>query len=259
MGRKVNLVRDQIKIIGTRLNPTTYGEVVHLVTEWARDGQSRSVFAANVHMLMEAYDSDDFQKIVNRADLVTPDGMPLVWVLRRMGYRYQERVYGPALTLCLIDAAARQGIAVGFYGGRPNVLHKLCMYVQEDHPNLRIAYSFSPPFRDLTGSEDAEIVSAINSSGIGILFVGLGCPKQEQWIDSHREKVKAVMVGVGAAFDIHAREKRQAPTWMQQHGLEWLFRLLLEPVRLWRRYLYNNPRFLILLLNDLWKHKKGSR
>jgi N-acetylglucosaminyldiphosphoundecaprenol N-acetyl-beta-D-mannosaminyltransferase len=239
------------KIIGSRVDPISYAQAVQQVITWAQHHESRYVCAANVHMLMEAYDSSAFQNVVNTADLVTPDGMPLVWMLQHLGYPQQERVYGPELTMKLIEAAATQGIAIGFYGGTVETLVQLTSSFKKKYPNLKIAYSYSPPFRQLTAEEDESVIRAVNSSGTKILFIGLGCPKQEHWMAAHRDKIQAVMLGVGVAFDFHAGKKRQAPLWMQRGGLEWLFRFSQEPTRLWRRYLYHNPRFLILAIMQL--------
>jgi len=245
------------KILGSRVDPVSYTQVVHQVMDWAQHSESRYVCVANVHMLMEAYDSSEFQNIVNGADLITPDGMPLVWMLRRLGYPQQERVYGPNLTLKLIEAAAVQDINIGLYGGTAETLVQLAASFKKKHPGLKIAYSYSPPYRQLTAEEDEAIIHAVNASGARILFVGLGCPKQERWMTEHKERIRAVMVGVGAAFDIHAGQKSQSPQWMQRFALEWLFRLISEPRRLWRRYLYHNPRFLVLALAQLFGHRRS--
>ncbi len=241
----------RIPVLGVRLNPTSYTIVSRWAIEWAHAFESRYICAANVHMLMEAYDSPEFMEVVNQADLVTPDGMPLVWMLRLKGYPKQQRVYGPTLMLHVLEAAAREKISVGFYGSSPEILRSLHLRVQDRFPNLKIAYSFNPPFHELSQEEDSEIMRKINTSSVRILFVGLGCPKQEKWMADHRGKVNAVMIGVGAAFDFHAGLKSQAPVWMQTIGLEWFYRLLTEPRRLWRRYLYHNPRFVFLAILDL--------
>jgi N-acetylglucosaminyldiphosphoundecaprenol N-acetyl-beta-D-mannosaminyltransferase len=238
-------------ILGLGVDQTNYRSAVQGILDWALRGESRYVCVANVHMVMEAYDDAEFRQIVNAADLVTPDGMPLVWVMRLQGLRQQERVYGPALTQFVLEAANREGIPVGFYGSTPQTLEKLKRNVQKRYPSLKIAYLYAPPFRPLTTEEDEEVVRAINDSGTRILFVGLGCPKQERWMAAHKGRVQAVMLGVGAAFDFLAGVKPQAPRWMQRAGLEWLFRLLTEPRRLWRRYLYHNPRFVLLVLLQL--------
>jgi N-acetylglucosaminyldiphosphoundecaprenol N-acetyl-beta-D-mannosaminyltransferase len=239
------------RVLHTRIDAVDYSEAVAEILIWSGVHASRYVCAANVHVLMEAHDSADFSQVVNEADLMVPDGMPLVWMMRWKGRRDQPRVYGPTLMLHVLDAAAREKVPVGFYGGEPNVLKALVKKMQAQHIGLDVAISISPPFRELSLVEDEEIVRQINLSGARILFVGLGCPKQEMWMAAHRGKVQAVMIGVGAAFDFHAGVKPQAPAWIQRLGLEWAFRLTVEPRRLWRRYLYHNPRFLFLALADL--------
>jgi len=238
-------------VLGMRVDATDYDDATRRVVAWARERESRYVCVANVHMAMEAYDSDKFRRIVNEADLVTPDGMPLVWMLRKLGKPDQERVYGPELMLRVCEAAAREGLPVGFYGGAQETLDKLVASVKMKYPTLEVAYSCSPPFRQLSPDEDSRIVEEINVSGARILFVGLGCPKQEMWMASHRGRVQSVMLGVGAAFDFHAGRVPQAPAWMQRAGLEWLFRLITEPRRLWRRYAKHNPRFVLLATMQL--------
>lgn len=241
----------EVRILGVRVDPTSYAAATAQVEVWTRETESRYVCAANVHMIMEAYDSSSFKEIVNAADLVTPDGMPLVWSLRRLGHPEQERVYGPDLTLHLLNMAAKQKIPVGFYGGSADTLQRLMDFLKEKYPSLDVRYFYDPPFRALTAQEDETIIHSVNASGCRLLFVGLGCPKQERWMAEHRSKIQAVMIGVGAAFDFFSGVKRQAPAWMQRLGLEWLFRLIQEPKRLWRRYLYHNPRFAILILRQI--------
>ncbi|MGD0060330.1 MAG: WecB/TagA/CpsF family glycosyltransferase [Verrucomicrobiia bacterium] len=238
-------------ILGTRVDATSYGDAAARIVQWAQAGESRYICACNVHMVMEAHDVEDFQRVVNAADLVTPDGMPLVWVLRRLGLKNQARVYGPDLTLAMCAAAAAAGIPVGLYGGTQEALDTLQTSYRAQFPQLQITYAYSPPFRPMTREEDDAVVQAINASGARILFVGLGCPKQEFWVAGHRDRVQAVMLAVGAAFDFHSARVKQAPQWMQRCGLEWLFRLLMDPHRLWRRYFKNNPRFLWLVLCQL--------
>ena len=233
------------------VNVTSYAAAAKMVVDWSGNSESRYVCIANVHVLMEAYDSPDFRSVLNHADLVTPDGVPLVWLMRLKGQRAQQRVYGPTLMLRVLEAAVQNGVPVGFYGGTPDVLRSLVKRMQERFDGLNAAFAVSPPFAEMSNQEDADLVEQINRSGIRILFVGLGCPKQEIWMARHRGKVNAVMLGVGAAFDFHAGVKPQAPPWMQGIGLEWLFRLSTEPRRLWKRYLYHNPRFVALAIADL--------
>jgi N-acetylglucosaminyldiphosphoundecaprenol N-acetyl-beta-D-mannosaminyltransferase len=224
-----------------------------LVLAWAAAADSRYICVSNVHVTMEAYDSAEYRGIVNGADLVTPDSMPLVWALRLFGVAGATRVYGPTLTAHVLEGAAAARIPVGFYGASSEVLRRLLDECRQRFPGLRVAYAHAPPFRQLSGEEDAAIVREINRSGARILFVGLGCPKQERWMALHKGAVNATMLGVGAAFDFLAGTKRQAPLWMQRAGLEWLFRLANEPRRLWWRYTYHNPRFVMLLARQYLK------
>ncbi len=244
-------------ILGMRVDPTSYRQATENILTWAKAGESRYVCVANVHMVMETYDCPDFRQIVNSADMVVPDGMPLVWMLRKMGYPDQERVNGPDLMISILQTASEQGVAVGFLGSTSHVLNRLREHLMRRFPALEIAYGCSPPFRPLTPQEDGKIIDGINASNARILFVGLGCPKQERWMATHKERVRAVMLGVGAAFDFHAGVKARAPIWMQQAGLEWFFRMMTEPQRLWYRYFYHNSRFLILALKQLVEQNKN--
>jgi N-acetylglucosaminyldiphosphoundecaprenol N-acetyl-beta-D-mannosaminyltransferase len=246
-------------VLGMRVDATSYQDAVERVTRWAGLRESRYVCVSNVHMVMEAYDDPEFQAAVNRADLVIPDGMPLVWMLRLLGVPGATRVYGPSLMPLLCARAARDGIPVGFVGSTPKTLAAMIASLRSRSPDLKVAYSWSPPFRPLSPSEEADAVRTINASGLRILFVGLGCPKQERWMARHRGQIDATMVGVGAAFDFLAGTKRQAPPIMQRYGLEWAFRLISEPRRLWRRYLYHNPRFLLLVAGELARRRPGPR
>ncbi len=209
------------------------------------------VCCASVNNVMQAREAAAFGELMNAADLVTPDGMPLVWGLRRLGVPAAGRVYGPELMRRLLRAAAAARLPVGFYGASEAVLERLRGAVQQRHPELLIGYHYAPPFRPLAPEEDARITEAIRASGIRILFVGLSTPKQERWMAAHRGRVPAVMLGVGAAFDFLAGTKPQAPGWMQRAGLEWLFRLATEPRRLAPRYLKQNPKFMILFARQL--------
>jgi N-acetylglucosaminyldiphosphoundecaprenol N-acetyl-beta-D-mannosaminyltransferase len=202
-------------------------------------------------MTMEAYDSLTFQRVVNGADLVTPDGRPLVWALRSLGVRDATQVRGTDLTTHVVERAAREGIPIGLYGGTPDLLETFVRLLERRYPGVRVVCQIAPPFRPLTPEEDETVTKEIRSSGARILFVGIGCPKQERWMATHKERIPAVMLGVGAAFDFHTGQVRQAPGWMQVAGLEWLFRLLMDPKRLWKRYAKHNPRFVVLFLLEL--------
>jgi N-acetylglucosaminyldiphosphoundecaprenol N-acetyl-beta-D-mannosaminyltransferase len=237
---------DSLRILGMRLDATSYPDAAERILGWARAGESRYLCAASVNNVMEAHDSRAFLRIMNDADLVTPDGMPLVWGLRMLGAREATRVYGPDLTPVVLAVAQRERLPVGFFGAKQRTLESLVAVVRRRYPTLEIAYACAPPFRPLSASEDAAMVGAIRASGARILFVGLSTPKQERWMAAHRGSIPTVMLGVGAAFDFLAGVKPQAPAWMQAAGLEWLFRLATEPRRLFWRYLKHNPRFAAL-------------
>lgn len=233
------------------MDALTFGSATTRILNWAGDGDSRYVCVANVNNVMTGRADPDFRRMNNEADLVTSDGMPLVWGLKLLGVPEAERVYGPELLPRVCEAAARGGVPVGFFGGAPDVLEELTARLAARYPALRIVYAHSPPFRPLTNAEDQAAVEAIRRSGARILFVGLGCPKQERWMAAHRGAIPAVMLGVGAAFDFYAGRKPVAPRWMQRSGLEWLFRLVTEPRRLWRRYVLQNPVFVALFAAQL--------
>jgi N-acetylglucosaminyldiphosphoundecaprenol N-acetyl-beta-D-mannosaminyltransferase len=239
-----------------RVDATSYAHAAQEVLRWARRGESRYVCVATVNNVIEAYDDSEFGGIMEAADLVTPDGMPLVWGLRLLGVGGATRVYGPDLTPIVCQLAAEQGVPVGFYGGTEDVLMELVAKLRQRFPGLKVAYRASPPFRPPTPEEERRTIEDLNRSGACILFVGLGTPKQEQWMAAHRPQVRAVMLGVGAAFDFLAGRKPQAPRLVQRLGLEWLYRLVQEPRRLWRRYLYRNPRFVVLFAAQLLKERR---
>lgn len=238
-----------------RLDATNYEAASEQVLAWADDAAGRYVCAANVHMTMETVDDPDYARVVNGADLVTPDGVPLVWALRALGVSRASRVYGPTLMLHVCALAAQRGVPVGFYGGHPEALEAMQRRLTANYPGLRVAYAFSPPFRALSEQEDAEQLATIRRSGTRILFVGLGCPKQERWMAARRDVLPLVQLGVGAAFDFHAGRVRQAPPWLQAMGLEWAFRLAMEPRRLMRRYARHNPRFVGRFMTQLVRER----
>ncbi|NOY62918.1 MAG: WecB/TagA/CpsF family glycosyltransferase [Gammaproteobacteria bacterium] len=221
------------------------------VKDFISSSNGRYVCVSNVHMCMEAFDDSHFREIVNSADLTIPDGMPLTWAQKLLGHKEAKQVRGYDLTLALCQMAAKENIPVGFFGATPELLRTLGSALCDKYPGLNIAYSVSPPFRKITAEEDQQHTADINASGVKILFVGLGCPKQEWWMAEHREALHCTMLGVGAAFDFIAGNKKKAPLWLQKIGLEWLFRLATEPKRLWKRYLKHNPRFIYYLILQL--------
>ena len=241
-GRSTSAVKAR-RVLGMRVDGTSYEHAATEILRWASRGESRYVCIATVNNVIEAHDNPAYQRVMEDADLVTPDGMPLVWGLGLLGVRGATRVYGPDLTPILCQRAAAAGIPVGFYGSTPEVLADLTAKLARRCPGLRIAYASSPPFKSQTPEEDAAVRERIDRSGVRLLFVGLGTPKQELWMAANSGAVRAAMVGVGAAFDFIAGRKRQAPSWMQRRGLEWLYRLSQDPVRLAPRYLRYNPAF----------------
>jgi len=238
-------------VLGQRLDATDYADATARVVDWARRGESRYVCLSNVHMVMQGWDDPNFRQSINAADLITTDGVPLVWCLRALGAPAAVRVYGPDLTLHVCAAAAQQQMPIGLYGGTAQSLKEFAAMLQARFPVIEIACSIAPPFRPLTAAEDVAYTKQLAESGARILFVGIGCPKQEIWMSEHRGRLNMPMLGVGAAFDFHAGRVKQAPAWLQGIGLEWLFRLLVEPRRLWRRYAWHNPRFVLFFIEQL--------
>lgn len=214
------------------------------------------VCVSNVHMCMETFDSLDFCEIVNSADLVIPDGRPIFWAQKLLGYKDAQQVRGQDIMNALCEKSNEGELNIGLYGGTSNeVLNQVIQSLTQIYPNISIVYSYSPPFRALTEYEDTQIIKDINLAEVDVLFVGIGCPKQEHWMAEHKESLSCVMLGVGAAFDFISGSKKHAPRWMQKAGLEWLFRLVSEPKRLWKRYLKQNPRFIYYFSIQLFKTK----
>jgi N-acetylglucosaminyldiphosphoundecaprenol N-acetyl-beta-D-mannosaminyltransferase len=240
-------------VVGVGVSATSYDEVVSLCRRWieTEDPSAHTIALLTVHSVMTAAFDPSLRTVLNATDIATSDGMPLAWAMRSLGIRHQPRVYGPDLMLALCEQAATLGHRIFLYGGRDEVLSVLRGNLIERFPGLQIVDAYSPPFRPLTLEEDRAIVRRIRDSQADIVFVGIGAPKQERWMVYHRDKLPGViMLGVGAAFDFHAGRVRQAPQWMQRSGLEWSFRLLMEPRRLWKRYMLN-PLFLVMWMLQL--------
>jgi N-acetylglucosaminyldiphosphoundecaprenol N-acetyl-beta-D-mannosaminyltransferase len=238
-------------ILGVNVTVSSHDKVLQQSLRWAKERRSRTLVFANVHVVMEAFDNPAFLERLNRADMVNPDGMPLAWALHALGEGNAQQVRGSDAMAAMLGAAEKAGISVGFYGGTPDVLDSLVSRVRLLHTHLDIGFFESPPFRVLAPDEDLAVVVRIASSRVRWLFVGLGCPKQENWIMEHVGRIPAVMFGVGAAFDYLAGSKPEAPRWMMSCGLEWVFRLASEPRRLAKRYFKHNPRFILLFLRQL--------
>lgn len=249
MMSKDDIVPHRLNILGVGVSAINMNQAVATVERWIARRERRYVCITNIHGVMESQRVQDLREIHNAAGLVTPDGMPLVWLSRLRGLNHVRRVYGPDLMLALCERSLEMHYRHFFYGGGRGVPDRLAVNLQRRFPGLGVAGTYSPPFRLLTTEEDEDIVKHINDAGADIVWVGLSTPKQEYWMAKHVGRLEApVLIGVGAAFDFHAGLKKQAPLWMQRNGLEWFFRLATEPGRLWRRYATNIPSFLWLCL-----------
>ena len=241
------------ELFGVRIGAVQIPDVVRRMEGWIEERAApRFVAVANAHMIMEAKGDVSFKQVLNSADLCVPDGMPLIWYGRFRGHRLARRVYGPELMMAFCRETVAKGFRHYFYGGAPGLPEELVTHLKESCPGIQIAGFDSPPFRTLTPEEDQEATERINAACPDVVWVGLGCPKQERWMCSHRGLLSApALVGVGQAFDLFAGRKRPAPTWMRENGLEWLFRFLQEPRRLWRRYLVYNAKFVSALFLEI--------
>ncbi len=231
-------------VVGVPVDVMEPALVTQRLLDWASHHESRYVCFVNVHSVVQATRDERHRWVVSGADLAAPDGAPVAWTLRAKGHANQPRVDGPGTMWQLLEQARARGVAVGLYGSSPQTLERLGQVIRTAFSGLNLAFVHAPPFRELTDAEDDKVCERIVSSGIGLLFVSLGCPKQELWMADHRGHIQAVMLGVGAAFDFHTGAVAHAPVWMRERGLEWLHRLASEPRRLWRRYLDTNTVFI---------------
>src|SRR5829696_8234110 len=259
MTSTVTTTRDRARVVSLLPDVLDHESAIGRVKQLVDRQRGRYVCFSTVHMVMESYDSPDFGAKVNGADMIVTDGMPLVWMQKMQGKSDAKRVRANDLMIMLCRYAAENGLSVGFYGGKQEVIDAIKARAAKEMPDLKIAYAFSPPFRALTAEEDERITSEINSAAPDLLFMGLGCPKQENWMAAHRDKLKTVMLGVGASFDFFAGNVKESPEWLGRLGLEWLYRLTQEPKRLWYRYLVLNPRFMWLAGLQIFKLKDFDR
>lgn len=235
-------------VLGVKVSAINIPLALDTIDRWIKTRQKNYVTVTGVHGVIESQRDEKLRDIHNRAGMVTPDGMPLVWMNKIQGNKHVSRVYGPDLMLAVCEKSKTEGYKHYFYGGADDVPELLKEKLQERFPHLSVVGTYSPPFRALTPEEDDQIVKMINDTGADIVWVGLSTPKQERWMSAHLGRIEApVMIGVGAAFDFHAGLKKQAPKWMQKRGMEWFFRLVSEPRRLGKRYLINNPTFVFLI------------
>lgn len=252
--------RDIVPVLKAEIDAVTWPDALGRISNWAVARASRYVCICNAHSVVTAGLDPTFGRVVAEADMATPDGAPVAWMIRKLGHPEQQRINGPDLMWKYCEQAAqRGGESIYLYGGTPGTLEILQRKLQQTFPTLGIAGAESPPFRALTVEEDIATVARINASGAGTVWVSLGCPKQETWMAAHRGRVNAVMIGVGAAFDYHAGTIQRAPKWMQNAGMEWLHRLCSEPRRLWRRYLVTNTLFVLGAGGQLLRGLLGKR
>lgn len=238
----------RVDVLGVGVSAITMDDALHHIERWIEADAREYVCITTVHGIMESRRDPALRQVMNSSGLTTPDGMPLVWLAHRAGHARVTRVYGPDLLLEMSALAAEKGYRFFFYGGAEGVPEELATKLAARFPGLDVVGCLSPPFGALSPEEDEEIVGTINAAKPDMVWVGLSTPKQEHWMAGHVGRVDAkVMVGVGAAFDFHSGRKRQAPSWMQRSGLEWLFRLMQEPRRLGRRYVVYNSQFLYQL------------
>jgi len=250
----------RFQVLGVQVDAVQIPDVVSQMEEWIREKtECHSIAATGMNGIVEAQHDCEFKQILNETDLVVPDGMPLVWLGRRHGHVLPQRVYGPDLLLAFCEKTAGQGYRHFFYGAErgPDVPERLAETLKNRFPGTIVAGTYSRPLQRLNLEQEEEVISAISSAATDVLWVGLGELRQVRWMHKHKHQLNVpVMVGVGAAFDMLSGRKRQAPRWMREHGFEWLFRLLQEPRRLWRRYLICGTQFLVYLFLESLRLKK---
>ena len=243
-------------ILSMQVLPVSAWTAAEMVHSWADEGTGRVVCAANVHMVMEAWDDPGLAAALETADLTFCDGRPLYLFCRLAGDRRAKHARGLDVMLMVCEIAVRHHLPIGLYGGRPEVLTAVEKRLRAGYKDLDIVYQYSPPFRALTDEEDAAQVEAIRAAGVRILFVALGCPKQERWMLEHRDRLPVTMLGIGAAVDFVTGAVQPAGRLVQAAGLEWVHRLMREPSRLWRRYARTNTRFLVLAARQLLRQRR---
>jgi N-acetylglucosaminyldiphosphoundecaprenol N-acetyl-beta-D-mannosaminyltransferase len=239
----------RVEILGVGVSTVDMPTACAEIAGWVAGKERRYVCVTGVHGIMECQKDEELRLIHNASGMTIPDGMPTVWAGKYAGAKGMDRVYGPEMMLEICERSVAAGWSSFFYGGAPGTAELLERELQRRFPGLRSAGTHTPPFRSLTPEEDEEVIDMIAASGADLVWVGLSTPKQERWMAAHIDRLKSpcVLLGVGAAFDVNAGLRADAPRWVKRSGLQWLHRLLQEPQRLWRRYLVNNPAFLIAI------------
>lgn len=243
-------IRRRLAVLDSNIDAISWDAMVKRIGDWAARNESRYVCFCNVHSLVTGRRDSAFRRAVDNADTAAPDGMPVAWLMRKRGVVLQDRIDGPSLMWRYAEQAALDGTPIFLYGASEATLGQLVRRLRYSFPGLNIVGAHAPPFRPLTAEEEDETIDMMVRSNARVVFVGLGCPRQETWMARVSRRIPAVLVGVGAAFDYHAGVVRRAPRWLQRLGFEWLFRLCAEPRRLWRRYCVTNSLFLYYLARD---------
>ncbi|NQT06489.1 MAG: WecB/TagA/CpsF family glycosyltransferase [Candidatus Omnitrophica bacterium] len=250
-----------LSLLGIPFNTIDIEEALKAAEGRIRDKKPNYICFISTHPAVEAYFNKDYRAVLHKASLVLPDGMPIVWAARIFGQKIKNRVYGPDFMLKLLELSEKKGYSNFFYGGKSDeALKKLLSNIKASFPHLKIVGSYNPPFYELNKKEDELILQKIRASNPDILWIGLGGLKKDYWMYRHKESLPGVLqLGVGAAFDFHAGIVKQAPNWMQHNGLEWLFRLIQEPKRLWKRYLKCVPLFIVLVFMQYFNIIKSEK
>ncbi len=244
-------MKNKVSILNIPILNKNMGDAISILSTWIKNKEARYVCAADVHSIMRAQHDPVHRDALQHADMVTPDGRPLVWVGKLRGEKAMDRVSGPDLLPELCKESVKQGWKHYFYGGAEGIAEKLASELQEKFPDIQIVGWDCPPFRKLSQSEQYEALEKIRQSGAQIVWVGLGCPKQEIWMRNNIQKLDhQLLIGIGAAFDFHTGRIKRAPLWMQHYGLEWAHRLASEPKRLWKRYFIMAPKFVYQSLRE---------
>lgn len=242
---------NQFDVLGVKISSTNLEHTSQTIEDWIQNKRKNYICIAPVSTVISCQEDEKYRSIINNAGMTTPDGMPLVWLGRAGGNRKIQRTYGPDLLLYFCNRSQQKRFRHYFYGGSKETMDALLINLKKKFPNLNIVGHYAPPLRGVQELESKEVLQQMNDAHPDVLWIGLGSPKQDYWMHQHREELDVpVMIGVGAAFDFIAGTKKQAPRWMQRSGLEWLFRLCLEPKRLWRRYLIGNSKFIYLLIKE---------
>lgn len=245
-------------ILNSKVSALTFDETVKMIEDIIHLNTRSYVCIANTHSLVTATNNIKFFDALNNADIVTPDGMPLVWALKRVGFKHQNRVDGPKLMEKLCEISATNQYKIFLYGSTEETLNQLENELLARYSKIKIVGKISPPFGEITKQKNEEMIRKINSTNPDLVFVGLGCPKQEIWMAENSNQINSILLGVGAAFDFIAGNQKRPHYIIQNMGLEWLYRLVSEPKRLWKRYLYNNPVYIYRYFKTYRKDKRRT-